>query len=455
MSTKFFLNAAKQGATLNYGFNSLGALLKEIETQCMPFYCRLARFIAMTTDKETAAEKGFVFNAEGELVFSEEVIKSIDRYLKKDLGASVKTVYNWKTSEDYAMFRRNNRNQFFKLAFLLKLNRTQTNEMFNKLFAHPAFIREPETLIMMRCLDKKKSWEDAQKMVKAFDEKSKVIPANEVFEIISTVSIFDYECKDDDEYTTYLAANRKQFEVANVTAAKIIKELAEKHLKRESYIDKLENIEYVFSKAASNPVEGWEGFESFDEMTDENSDNKAEEIRAVMTCFPLFVSLLSKEAPEIDGKLVEIFYNNAECSTGVDGKFDAKIFSESFNEDIGLIDISNIDSVFLRKAFIGFPNINMIYDEKKLNDSQVSKFIKYEHIRKLLIMMAFLEYNTEKFCGKFEDSCNDYLARCGFGELYTPNPFDFMFMLASNAENPIDVFRTLWDLAFSLGASEQ
>ena len=131
---------------------------KEIETQCMPFYYRLARFVALTLDKNTALEKGFVFDAEGEPVFSKENNKKTDKYFKELLGVSKRVLRYWKTLEDYAMFRRSNRNRFFKLAFVLGLNASETNKMFNKLFAHPAFIREPEALIFMRCLDKKETF---------------------------------------------------------------------------------------------------------------------------------------------------------------------------------------------------------------------------------------------------------------------------------------------------------
>ncbi len=450
--TQFFLTQSNSSA-FDSGFDNLPDLFSKIEEMSRPFYFRLARFVALNLEKNVALEKGFVFGDDGEPVFSKSINSNIDAYLREIWGISDRVLRDWKKREDYAFSKRSNRVRFFKLAFALNLKASKTNEMFNKLFGHPAFIREPESLIFIRCLDNGKSFEYAGSMIKEYYEKIKITPANEMFETIYTSDIYNFNCADDEEYITYLAEIRKQFEIANVRAVEKIKKLADIYINRDFYNDKLGNIDYVLPEFSSNPNRAWEGMEDYDESLYESEATKKEEVKSILTCFPLFLSVLSEKAPELDGKLVEVFYNSSGFSTDVDGEFDAINFSKSFNKEIKKIDISQIDSVFFRKAFSEFPNIKLIYDEK-LNDPGFAKFTKYELLRKLLIMMAFLEFHTEDINGTFEDSCNIYLAQCGFGKLYAPNPFDFMFLLASNAEKPIDAFRTLWDYAFSLGSEE-
>ena len=450
--TQFFLNQSNSSA-FDSGFDDLPDLFSEIEEMSHPFYFRLARFVALTLEKSVALEKGFVFGDDGEPVFSKAINSNIDSYLHEIWGISDRVLRDWKKREDYAFSKRSNRVRFFKLAFALNLKASKTNEMFNKLFGHPAFIREPESLIFMRCLDNGKSFEYAGSMIEKYYEKIKITPANEMFETKYTSDIYNFKCENDEDYIIYLAEIRNQFEIANVRAVEKITELAEIYINRDFYNDKLGNIDYVLPESSSNPNRAWEGMEDYDESLYESEATKTEEVKSILTCFPLFLSVLSEKAPELDGKLVEAFYNSSGFSTDVDGDFDAINFSKSFNKEIQKIDVSQIDSVFFRKAFSEFPNIKLIYDEK-LNDPEFAKFTKYEQLRKLLIMMAFLEFHTEDINGKFEDSCNIYLAQCGFGKLYAPNPFDFMFLLASNAEKPIDAFRTLWDYAFSLGTEE-
>lgn len=450
--TQFFLNQSNSSA-FDSGFDNLPDFFSEIEEMSQPFYFRLARFIALTLDKNIALEKGFVFDDDGEPVFSRSINNKIDAYLTEIWGISDRVLRYWRKKEDFAFSKRSDRVRFFKLAFALGLKASKTNEMFNKLFAHPAFIREPESMIFMRCLDNGKSFEYAESMIENYYEKIREIPANEMFETKYTSDIYNFRCEDDEDYIIYLAEIRKQFEIANVRAIEKITELADIYINRDFYNDKLENIEYVLPESSANPNRAWEGMEDYDEGLYDYEATKKEEVKSILTCFPLFLSVLSEEAPELDGKLIEAFYKSSGFSTDVDGEFDAINFSKSFNKEIQKLDISQIDSVFFRKAFSGFPNIKLIYDEK-LNDPEFAKFTKYEQLRKLLIMMAFLEFNTEDINGRFEDSCNIYLAQCGFDKLYAPNPFDFMFLLASNAEKPIDAFRTLWDYAFSLGTEE-
>lgn len=525
--TQIFLNKSRNNSVFSGGFDSLKESFGEIENQCLPFYYRLARFVATTLKREVALEEGFEFNEDGEPEFSKKIYGKTDKYLIELCEVNEKTLRNWRKQDEVSVTKREERKKYFKLAFKLNLNAKGCNTMFNKLFGSPAFIREPETMIYLHCLDNSRNlgFDYADNLVKEYNEKIKTVPAMEIFERMYTENIYNYPCKTEEEFVGFLILNRKQFEIANFTAISKIEDICQKYITKDCYAEKLKNIEALFEDYSVNISDGWSSIEYSDESLCANEPKHSETTRSIMECFPLFLSVLAKDAPDKNGQLINLFAESAgviDLSVSSDEKLkfidkntdfikikyleflcegrhhsafekeqkrqkvnaltvselDARFKRDShlkqwleycilqnmeyvpetsgliemFSEELNSIDIKNIDSYFFRRAFLNFPSLKLIYD-KKLNDPDFSKFIKYENIRKLLIMMAFLEFHTEDFNGTFEDNCNIYLAQCGFGELYAPNPFDFMFLLASNAEKPIDAFRTLWDYAFSLGTN--
>lgn len=526
--TQFFFNNSRNNSVFNGDFNSLKESFSEIENQCVPFYYKLARFVATTLDREVALEKGFVFNEDGEPEFSKKIYGKTDEFLRELCEVNDKTLRNWRNKYDVSINKREERKKYFKLAFKLNLDKEGCNTMFNKLFGSPAFIREPETLIYLHCLDNSRDsgFGYADELVNIYNQKIKTEPAKEVFERMYTENIYNYPCKTEEKFVDFLVSNRKQFEIANLTAISKIESICQKYIKKDYYTEKLKKIEELFEDCSVDISDAWSNIESFDESPDENESKHSETTRAVMECFPLFLSVLAKDAPDEEGKLMEMLEESVQAidasitladrreyvKENIDyfrteyarllriknGYFDSEMvrvnekingfsveqltdriikipslkedmdydilrkfesvsersaFVKVFDEELNVIDIKNIDSYFFKKAFLDFPSLKLIYDEK-LNDPEFSKFKKYENLRKLLIMMSFLAIHTGEINGNFSAYCNINLAQCGFGELYAPNPFDFMFLIASNAEKPIDAFRTLWDYAFSLSSEE-
>lgn len=63
------------------------------------------------------------------------------------------------------------------------------------------------------------------------------------------------------------------------------------------------------------------------------------------------------------------------------------------------------------------------------------------------------EYNFRK--SGFLEKANDLLKKCGFYELYMPNPYDALLMCLLSSEEPINAFRNLWSWYLSQKAKRE
>lgn len=85
------------------------------------------------------------------------------------------------------------------------------------------------------------------------------------------------------------------------------------------------------------------------------------------------------------------------------------------------------------------------------------EIVSYERVRKWLVLLAFYTYWARKAISKGDyeadfgdaDRCiasmNQYLINSGYPELYVGNPYDWIFFYAAKREEPLYVFRYIWN----------
>ena len=83
--------------------------------------------------------------------------------------------------------------------------------------------------------------------------------------------------------------------------------------------------------------------------------------------------------------------------------------------------------------------------------------VSYERVRKWLILLTFYTFwaqkavKEESYEAEPEDanrcltSMNQHLMEAGYPELYVGNPYDWIFLFASKSEEPLYVFRFIWN----------
>lgn len=85
------------------------------------------------------------------------------------------------------------------------------------------------------------------------------------------------------------------------------------------------------------------------------------------------------------------------------------------------------------------------------------EIVSYERVRKWLVLLTFYTYWVRKALskGNYEagsgdaDRCitsmNQHLINSGYPELYVGNPYDWIFFYAAKCEEPLYVFRYIWN----------
>lgn len=209
-------------------------LLEEIQKIDEPFNVRLINWIRQSSafnewySNKLSKNTNFKSNDDTETIkqflyaaFENNLGKAFE--INKD--SLKRNVRNWLVQEDYSLSSSEQRRSVFQWAFALKQTPGETITMFNKLFAQPAFIREPETLIFFYCLDKKFSYDDALDLIQRYESSEKpteyieddVKNTNELY-----LSFIDADNKDD--FLDALIQSSDQFEIANKRAKeKIVK----------------------------------------------------------------------------------------------------------------------------------------------------------------------------------------------------------------------------------------
>lgn len=83
--------------------------------------------------------------------------------------------------------------------------------------------------------------------------------------------------------------------------------------------------------------------------------------------------------------------------------------------------------------------------------------VSYERVRKWLVLLTFYTFwaqkavKEESYDAEPEDanrcltSMNQHLMEAGYPELYVGNPYDWIFLFASKSEEPLYVFRFIWN----------
>lgn len=83
--------------------------------------------------------------------------------------------------------------------------------------------------------------------------------------------------------------------------------------------------------------------------------------------------------------------------------------------------------------------------------------VSYERVRKWLVLLTFYTFwaqkavKEESYEAEPEDanrcltSMNQHLMEAGYPELYVGNPYDWIFLFASKSEEPLYVFRFIWN----------
>lgn len=210
-------------------------LLEEFRKIDEPFNVRLINWICQSSAFNEWCSCKISENPEIKINDDKETIKQFLYFaFKNNLGATFdsnkdaleRNIRNWLNQEDYSLSSSKQRRSVFQWAFALKQTSGETITMFNKLFAQPAFIREPETLIFFYCLDKKLSYDEAADLIQRYEASEK--PTEYIKDDVKNTNelyLSFIDAKDKDDFLDALVQSSNQFEITNKRAKDKIVEI--------------------------------------------------------------------------------------------------------------------------------------------------------------------------------------------------------------------------------------
>lgn len=99
--------------------------------------------------------------------------------------------------------------------------------------------------------------------------------------------------------------------------------------------------------------------------------------------------------------------------------------------------------VFTKEISNDFPKelFKCFTDVATIGKLLTNKEESYEKNRKAIILFNFYNWASQESPSCFDEDCNYLLEECGYPKLYYGNPFDWLFLYCSLANNPLDAFR--------------
>ena len=190
--------------------------------------------------------------AETAIKYIEKVCQETD-VSTKDI-ASANTLSNWFKGGPRPKKGEDSRKSIFALAFALQLTPNETAELFHKVYLDRAFdYRNANEIIYYFCLNNKKSWADANRLILLVKESDISVNDNTVYtlQIKTDIEIL----KDESSLIAYISRHGHNLEKKNLTATNTVKKLladANAKAQEESELEEYTDVFHGSDKTSNN-----------------------------------------------------------------------------------------------------------------------------------------------------------------------------------------------------------
>lgn len=310
---------------------------------------------------------------------------------KNDI-ASANTLKSWFRGGPRPKKGDDSRASLFALAFALQLTPDETAELFHKVYLDRAFdYRNEKELVYYFCLHRKKSWTDANRLIEQLQSKN---ASTDDYTVYTSQIHADMDALIDEEaLLSYIASHGHNLEKKNVAARKNVSKLIEK---------------------AKDTAE---------------SETKLIELRRQAESVNKSKKLLYAEAGEIE------HFRNTDAQS-----------------------LNHLYEVVTGQLVRGGKGTKTLFKNARLPREIKSRFPEavtlskkdptYEELRKLIILLAsynfwyqLREKNENADIEDYIEEMNGYLDESGFPLMYYGNPYDWLFLYCTLADNPLETFR--------------
>lgn len=307
--------------------------------------------------------------------------------------ASSSTRRNWFNGSPRPKKGNKSREDMFALAFALRLNIAETQELFHKIYLDRAYDkRNYRELIFYHCLKKGDTYEHAKKliaMVSFSDERQDVTMYTSVI-AKETESLVD-----DMELLAYISSHSHNFNLDNVAAVHAYQRLWEQ---ARLTVD----VELGFPKRSSTAIQ---------------------RVREDMD---------SKKVTNLRDKDINSAAFDYETITG---------------QSISIYKASGTKPLSFKNAYLP-KEIKTNFPASPALDKNPSS----EQLRKMIVLLFSYTFwyqiqakRLEDYFDMYIDQLDALLDEIGYPPMYAGNPFDWLFMICSNMDRPLDEFRNILD----------
>lgn len=311
--------------------------------------------------------------------------------LKSDI-ASINTLKSWFKGGPRPRKGNESRESMFALAFALRLTPEEAAELFHKVYLDRAFdYRNEREIVYYFCLQRKKSWADAKRLIERMDNLNTDMDDYTVRTALIRIDID--AIMDEEALVSYIANHGHNLKKKNVTAKR--------------------NVDRLIKKAK-------ETAEAETKLIDRRKH--AEEAN------------IPKEYIYADSPEIEHFRNTDARSLN---HLYEVITGQSVRGEKGTRTLFR-NARLPREIRSRFPEALTLS----------KKDPTYEELRKLIILLSSYifwyqvqEKNDKADIDDYREELNSYLDESGLPLMYYGNPYDWLFLYCSLDDRPLDIFR--------------
>ncbi len=307
-----------------------------------------------------------------------------EKYLKEHAQMNSVKIFDDRTIERWLNLKNTpKREKAFLIVFALGLSLEDTINFFEKVYFDRAFdVKNTDEMVYYYCIKNNKKYDKA-------------------LELIARINVDDLEDESSEKKTMHTKKIQDKIDVI---------------------IDEDSFIRYARLYNSARKKENCTGQENF---------RRLKEIAKIN---------VQKEA-EID-KSIFVEYNDAykDCNVNSDAYMYNRILGINPTSDGKT---SGSKPVFTKEISNDFPKelFHCFTDLATMGNVTKNEEESYEKNRKAIILFNFYNWASQESPSCFDEDCNYLLEECGYPKLYFGNPFDWLFLYCSIANNPLDAFR--------------
>lgn len=377
MESKIYDLTSDYDENADKDINTMITFMKE--NQFMLFGERLKRFIRTLSADETI---------------------DCEKYLKEHAQMNSVKIFDDRTIERWLNLKNTpKREKAFLIVFALGLSLEDTINFFEKVYFDRAFdVKNTDEMVYYYCIKNNKKYDKA-------------------LELIARINVDDLEDESSEKKTMHTKKIQDKIDVI---------------------IDEDSFIRYARLYNSARKKEnctGQEVFKNLKEIAKINIQREDETDESIHTFKYFYIDKNGEKKEKIDD------FNDAYKNDEKDSP--AHMYKRILG--INLVDkkTSGTKSPFAGGIINDFPKelFHCFTDLATMGKIMRNKEESYEKNRKAIILFNFYNWASQESPSCFDEDCNYLLEECGYPKLYYGNPFDWLFLYCSLANNPLDAFR--------------